>query len=79
MRVCVRVHLIMTAGNTCSSTQLTSICILTTVPVQLERPPAGFENECSDIQSFDFCCTDGEDFACTPVRLVIAATLISGL
>jgi len=46
---------------------------------ELEHPPAGFENQCSDIQSYEYCCQDGDDWACTPVHLAVAATLISGL
>eukprot|EP00038_Savillea_parva_P031389 m.85960 g.85960 ORF g.85960 m.85960 type:complete len:798 (+) comp9649_c1_seq2:837-3230(+) len=46
---------------------------------ELEHPPVGVENECSDIQTYEYCCKDGDDWACTPVHLAVAATLISGL
>jgi sodium-independent sulfate anion transporter 11 len=36
-------------------------------------------NLCSDIDSQDYCCRDGDDYLCTPVNMAIAATMISGL
>lgn len=46
---------------------------------KLEHPPDGFENLCSDIQSSDYCCVDGDDYACTPVKLAVAATMVAGI
>jgi len=45
----------------------------------LSKPPDGFDNPCSNIQSDKYCCKDGDDWMCTPVNLAVAATLLSGV
>jgi len=36
-------------------------------------------NSCTNIESYDHCCRDGEDFSCTPVKMAVAATMVSGI
>ena len=45
----------------------------------LPEPDKNFTNDCFDVQDFDVCCKDGDDFLCTPLDKAIAACMLAGL